>query len=747
MSTIARASSVPLTQSGHWPGRDLLRDLRIRHGVKLGLAGLLALCLTQLLPLPHDSWAILTVLVIMLGDYVGTAAVKAIMRVVGTIAGAIVGVWLVGNYTSTPIVFLPVLFVVMAHATYQFGHFGLRQFPYTYFLLGVTTLVIATDGIAAPDQAWRLGLYRTEEIVAGVISALLVSSILWPRYAREEFVTTAREALGSIESLLLDQNKTRADHPTTANLREIRARFAGKLTALTNLRHAGARESSIFSAQLPSYDAYFVSLISIFDAVLYLAEWPLTGSFVDQLRNELEGVYRGLVEEIRILSAPSVPGERLLASSLNAAFAEVDQKVEKLRAQGVLLAQPIASSVTFGSSFAALRSLRDELNNLREITERLPRVGQVQPKPILGWSRQPAIDWFWVRIGIKGGLAAAIAIILLKWIHPPGAAAIPLMAWLQAINARGYLRVGGTGDCRVFQGAFLGCLVMAACVVVLLALTPLLASYLAMNLVLFLVLFVFGFATAKISGISFGMQLGFLIIASFVGLNPQQPVSSQTIIDTFVGLGIGLFVGAVVGRFLWPVLPQTVLRENLLDVLADLKALLSGDSHPEAARIRLAIRSIETQQIVRHIPVLSRWRTKKEDNLNMLTTELLALGPRMIHLVKLHGELPEPAEPFLRLPLERLKNSLIEILDAFADSIASKSAPRDLPTLDRPLREMDEASEKLHDQKILISYPVNVLLLTLDIVARHRAVADAVNKLRSLVADPQIHRYWDDYAL
>jgi uncharacterized membrane protein YccC len=188
----------------------------------------------------------------MLGDYVGTAAVKAITRVVGTIAGAIVGVWLVGNYTSTPTVFLPVLFVVMAHATYQFGHFGLRQFPYTYFLLGLTTLVIATDGIATPNQAWQLGLYRTEEILAGVISALLVSSILWPRYAREEFVTTAREALASIEQFLLDQNETRAHNLTTANLREIRVRFAEKLTALTNLRYAGARESSVFSAQLPS---------------------------------------------------------------------------------------------------------------------------------------------------------------------------------------------------------------------------------------------------------------------------------------------------------------------------------------------------------------------------------------------------------------------------------------------------------------------------------------------------------------
>jgi hypothetical protein len=32
-------------------------------------------------------------------------------RVIGTIAGALIGVWLVGDYTSTPAVFLPVLFL------------------------------------------------------------------------------------------------------------------------------------------------------------------------------------------------------------------------------------------------------------------------------------------------------------------------------------------------------------------------------------------------------------------------------------------------------------------------------------------------------------------------------------------------------------------------------------------------------------------------------------------------------------
>ena len=30
------------------------------------------------------------------------------------------------------------------------------------------------------------------------------------------------------------------------------------------------------------------------------------------------------------------------------------------------------------------------------------------------------IDWFWVKVGIKGGFAAVISIVCLKRLHPPG---------------------------------------------------------------------------------------------------------------------------------------------------------------------------------------------------------------------------------------------------------------------------------------------------------------------------------------
>ena len=193
--------AVSIARIWSWAAQPLFGDLRVRYGIKIGLAGVLALFCTQLLRLPNDNWAILTVLVMMSAQFVGSIAFKGIMRVTGTVAGALVGVWLVSDYTSTPEIFLPVLFLVMAFASYKFGQVGARQIPYAFFLFGLTTLVVATDGVADPAQAWQIGLDRTEEIIVGIISSLLVTTMLWPRYAREEFFEAGRTALKAVGQL------------------------------------------------------------------------------------------------------------------------------------------------------------------------------------------------------------------------------------------------------------------------------------------------------------------------------------------------------------------------------------------------------------------------------------------------------------------------------------------------------------------------------------------------------------------
>src|SRR5260221_13251420 len=148
------------------------------------------------------------------------------------------------------------------------------------------------------------------------------------------------------------------------------------------------------------------------------------------------------------------------------------------------------------------------------------------------------------------------------------------MAWILTIFGRPFLQAGGTGDLRAFQNAFLKPCTLVSCIFLLILTTPFLAGYAVMNLVLFLILFIFGFLTARSPGINSWMLVGFLTISAFVGLNPQLPVPSQTIIDTFLGLMIGIGIGTGVGRLFWPVLPQRVLHVIFFRLFAHYKVSL-----------------------------------------------------------------------------------------------------------------------------------------------------------------------------
>jgi hypothetical protein len=62
-------------------------DPKAVFGIKLGLAGILAVYISQLIRLDHANWALFTVLVLAPAQYVGAIAQRSIALVVGTIMG------------------------------------------------------------------------------------------------------------------------------------------------------------------------------------------------------------------------------------------------------------------------------------------------------------------------------------------------------------------------------------------------------------------------------------------------------------------------------------------------------------------------------------------------------------------------------------------------------------------------------------------------------------------------------------
>jgi uncharacterized membrane protein YccC len=281
---------------------------------------------------------------------------------------------------------------------------------------------------------------------------------------------------------------------------------------------------------------------------------------------------------------------------------------------------------------------------------------------------------------------------------------------------------------------------------VLLLITPFLSNYMVMNLVLFAILFAFGYCLAKIGAITFWIQMALLTISTFVGLDPQHPVPSLTIIETFLGMIAGLAIATVVGRLLWPTLPQTLLREDLLALFKDTNALLRREPDQERIQTRLVILSVETLQAVRQIRS-HRLSDEERARVIALVHLMQAVPNRIRHLLSHRPLLPEVTEEFLGPPFQRIETEFSQSLEAFLEAFRKEDFQRDFPVLDGALAEIDHIVEEIRDRGILDEQSLEAPLRMLDLVGRYHGVADGLRECASLIRGLHMREYSGDYAL
>ena len=730
------------------PFVDMFSDLRVRYGIKLSLASLLSLYAALALRLEHPNWAVLTALLMMNSHFVGSTALKAMLRSVGTIVGAFIGIWLVGTYASTPVPFLLFTFVILGITVYKFGQFPGSQAPYAYYLVGLTMLTVATYGIQDPSDAWSIGLNRALEILVGSLSSLVVTSLIWPRYAREEFFELGRTALlTAAEVVSLEAKSYLHREDRSVQLEQLQAQFTRQLSTLRNLLQAGSRESTRFYGRLANYNAFLVSLTNLFQSALYLERRRKEESvYIERIQGELEAVSAAIAAEFAIQTTTYPPGSQLPESRLDEAYEALSEKLNAMRSAGQLYGSAIEVNIDFLSHIAGFQIIREELLNMRQMKQGLPRLREAYParKPV--WDFWPSIDWFWIKTGFKSALAATFSLLLIRWIHPPGPAVLPLAALIFNVLQRSFVRAGGTGDLRAIQNLVLAILVLAVYAAVLILVTPFMASYLVMNLTLLVGVFIFGFLTARSPGLTFWALLTILGISTFVGLNAQVPVPSSTIIDSILGLMLGIAIATVVGRLIWPVLPQRLLRDDLVAFFRQLKALSERDQPMEKIQTQLALLPIEALQAVNRIRM--RYFTEQQRSqfelliraLSGLATHRTALATRLIGF-------PAELHALLRAEFEQLEIEFGQILDAFADCFRKGDCTREFPTVRGALDGMRQRVDQIRRERILYTESLDAPLRLVEVVSRYQTIGEVLEECTGLIKSLNLHRYWGDYAL
>jgi hypothetical protein len=267
-----------------------------------------------------------------------------------------------------------------------------------------------------------------------------------------------------------------------------------------------------------------------------------------------------------------------------------------------------------------------------------------------------------------------------------------------------------------------------------------------MNLVLFLILFAIGFFSAKVAGLTFWSEFSFLTTSAFVALNPQLPVSTQTIIDSFIGTGLGLAIATVVGRLTWPLLPQRVLRDNLLAVFAQIKVLLGREPHREKLLTQLTNLPVEAVGAVRQIGVAG-CSAEERAKLVVVIRTLQTLISRVSQLVSRRNLLPEVTERILRPQLERLEIEFKQVLETFARCFCEGDCSIEFPSVRGAVTAMNQVVQQIRDCDLLGDMPPEASLRVLDVVDRYHATADALEECGRLIGSLRIERYWGDYGL
>ena len=162
-----------------------LDSLAMRHALRVAIVTAVAVLVTRLLHLPRGYWVTITVLII-LQPYGGATVLKALQRVLGTVAGALLTVALVAVIHDAR----GLLVAIFILATICVAFLRVNYLVYAVFL--TPTFVLLAE-MSAGD--WHLAEVREIDTLIGGALGLLGAWLLWPTPERDRFPELAAQAI------------------------------------------------------------------------------------------------------------------------------------------------------------------------------------------------------------------------------------------------------------------------------------------------------------------------------------------------------------------------------------------------------------------------------------------------------------------------------------------------------------------------------------------------------------------------
>lgn len=193
VNTAANAEDEAMTEAAPRVGASA----KVQNAVKTALSLTLAYLIPMALGWPQPQTAAITVMLIAATGLVSESLQKGVSRILGTVAGAVIGLSLIALFPQDRASYLVAVSVTVAAIFYLYNAY---QADGTAFMLtAVVTLMVFNGGDA--EGAFLYGVDRAFMTVFGVVIYTLVASFLWPVRAADNTRDLAGQVLNHFARL------------------------------------------------------------------------------------------------------------------------------------------------------------------------------------------------------------------------------------------------------------------------------------------------------------------------------------------------------------------------------------------------------------------------------------------------------------------------------------------------------------------------------------------------------------------
>jgi len=518
----------------------------LRFGLKLATALSLSIWIAFASALPWGLTIWVAVLFVAQPN-VGASIKKGVMRVAGAVAAGLVSIAIYGLFAQMPPLFLASLCGVLGVSVY--GMTGTR-FPYAWLVLGFTTILILVKSLAGIDEIETLAFERASLDALGIFILFVADAVFWPVRAEKELrdgLAQRARQLGETLRQLLEPRSSDPAHSQPGSLP------ASPLVQQLQLVEEARDEIGATPGRERALSRLALLLEGLASRVRLLARAaerprgapdPSARAALAQLGDGLEAA---LEETSRALLEAREP--RRFSDGLDRALIELEGGWTPDTEAGRGAVVPVLRDVV-----TLLRGVEQGLVNL--VHEGRVSSAQSVPRAAAAAIRKPPrVDPFRLQLALRGAIAGGgVIVVMLAMGWSLQADILPMcMAPILAFLLAGAVPTRGAGKQAapgLVAGILLGWLI-----------ADLASVYLFPHLQRMPLVLVYPFVLATGAGYlivrgsplgPLGALFGLLTAILPVFLGDAAPRSVEAAYDLVCGELLGVAVGLIVQRVLWP---------------------------------------------------------------------------------------------------------------------------------------------------------------------------------------------------